>query len=136
MNFKGYQFPKEVILETVRYYLAYKLSYRDIEEINAERGIRVDHSNINRWVLTFGPLIEQAARGNKRSVATSWRMDETYVRVKGKWMYYYRAVDKFGDVIDYYLSEHRDEKSAKAFLNKAIAQNGLPEKVVIDACTS
>ena len=132
MNFKGYQFPKEIILQAVRYYVAYKLSYRDIEEMYAERGVDVDHSTINRWVITFAPIIEQVARRGKHPVSSSWRMDETYIKVKGEWMYYYRAVDKQGDVIDYYLSKHRDERVARAFLTKAIAQNGLPEKVVID----
>ncbi|TOG34701.1 IS6 family transposase, partial [Vibrio parahaemolyticus] len=87
---------------------------------------------INRWVIKFGPILEMRARQKKRAVSSSWRMDETYVKVKGEWFYYYRAVDKFGDVIDYFLSPTRDEAAAKAFLNKAIAQHGLPEKVVID----
>uniref|UniRef100_UPI000D0A928C IS6 family transposase n=1 Tax=Vibrio splendidus TaxID=29497 RepID=UPI000D0A928C len=128
--------PSEVILETVRYYLAYKLSYREIEEIQLERGVVVDHATINRWVIKFTPVLEQRARRRKKPVSGSWRMDETYIKVKGKWVYYYRAVDKFGNVVDYYLSPNRDESAAKAFLNKAIAQNGLPEKVVIDGSKS
>ena len=134
--FKGCHFPSEVILETVRYYLAYKLSYRDIEEIQLERGVTVDHSTINRWVIKFTPILEHTLRRKKKAVSGSWRMDETYVKVKGEWFYYYRAVDKNGDVIDYYLSKHRDEAAAKAFLNKPIAQNGLPEKVVIDGSSA
>ncbi|MFA0020538.1 IS6 family transposase [Vibrio splendidus] len=134
--FKGCHFPSEVILETVRYYLAYKLSYREIEEIQLERGVVVDHATINRWVIKFTPVLEQRARRRKKPVSGSWRMDETYIKVKGKWVYYYRAVDKFGNVVDYYLSPNRDESAAKAFLNKAIAQNGLPEKVVIDGSKS
>lgn len=130
--FKGCHFPSEVILETVRYYLAYKLSYREIEEIQRERGVNVDHATINRWVIKLAPVLEHKAIAKKKSVSTPWRMDETYVKVKGEWLYYYRAVDKFGNVIDYYLSSNRDEAAAKAFLNKAIAQHGLPEKVVID----
>ncbi|UTZ36645.1 IS6 family transposase [Vibrio campbellii] len=132
MNLKGYQFPQDVILETIRYYLAYKLSYREIEEIQAERGIKVDHATIHRWVVTFTPSLEGWARRKKKPASGAWRMDETYIKIKGMYWYYYRAVDKYGDVIDYYLSKHRDEAAAKAFLNKAIAQNGLPEKVVID----
>ncbi|PMH03412.1 transposase [Vibrio splendidus] len=124
------------MLETVRYYLAYKLSYREIEEIQLERGVVVDHATINRWVIKFTPVLEQRARRRKKPVSGSWRMDETYIKVKGKWVYYYRAVDKFGNVVDYYLSPNRDESAAKAFLNKAIAQNGLPEKVVIDGSKS
>lgn len=134
--FKGYHFPSEVILETVRYYLAYKLSYREIEEIQRERGVNVDHATINRWVIKFAPVLEHKARAKKKPVSTSWRMDETYVKMKGEWLYYYRAVDKFGNVIDYYLSSNRDEAAAKAFLNKAIAQHGLPDKVVIDGSKS
>ena len=134
--FKGCHFPSEVILETIRYYLAYKLSYREIEEMQLERGVVVDHATINRWVIKFAPLLEHRARRRKKPVSDSWRMDETYIKVKGKWVYYYRAVDKFGNVIDYYLSPKRDEAAAKAFLNKAISQNGLPSKVVIDGSKS
>ena len=134
--FKGCHFPSEVILETVRYYLAYKLSYREIEEIQRERGVNVDHATINRWVIKFTPILEHKARLKKKPVSDSWRMDETYIKEKGEWLYYYRAVDKFGNVIDYYLSSNRDEAAAKAFLNKAIAQHGLPEKVVIDGSKS
>ena len=134
--FKGCHFPSEVILETVRYYLAYKLSYREIEEIQSERGVNVDHATINRWVIKFSPVLEHKARAKKKPVSASWRMDETYVKVKGDWLYYYRAVNKFGNVIDYYLSSNRDEAAAKAFMNKAIAQHGLPEKVVIDGSKS
>ena len=134
--FRGCHFPSEVILRTIRYYLAYKLSYREIEEIQGERGILVDHATINRWVIKFTPILEHNLRRKKKAVSGSWRMDETYIKVKGKWVYYYRAVDKFGNVIDYYLSQNRDQSAAKAFLNKAIAQNGLPSKVVIDGSKS
>ncbi|HGF5258974.1 TPA: IS6 family transposase [Vibrio parahaemolyticus] len=134
--FQGCHFPSDVILQTLRYYFAYKLSYRNIEEIQKERGVCIDHATINRWVIKFGPILEMRARQKKRTVFSSWRMDETYVKVKGEWFYYYRAVDKFGDVIDYFLSPTRDEAAAKAFLNKAIAQHGLPEKVVIDGSKS
>jgi len=134
--FKGCHFPFEVILETIRYYLAYKLSYREIEEIQRERGINVDHATINRWVIKFTPILEHKVRRKKKQTSSSWRMDETYIKVKGKWLYYYRAVDKYGDVIDYFLSPTRDEAAAKAFLNKAVTQNGLPTKVVIDGSKS
>lgn len=107
--FKGCHFPSEIILETVRYYLAYKLSYSEIEEIQRERGVKVDHATINRWVIKYAPVfLEHKARRKKKRVSDSWRMDETYVKVKGEWLYCYRAVDKFGDVIDYYLSPNRD----------------------------
>ncbi|KOO12833.1 transposase [Vibrio xuii] len=134
--FKGCHFPSEVILETIRYYIAYKLSYCEIEEIQMERGVNVDHATINRWVIKFAPVLEHKARRRKKPESSSWRLDETYIKVKGEWLYYYRAVDKFGDVIDYYLSSNRDEAAAKAFLNKATAQHGIPEKVVIDGSKS
>ena len=94
IHFSGRHFPSEIILLSVRYYLAYKLSYREIEEIIAERGINVDHSTLNRWVIKYAPLLEHRARKKKKPVASSWRMDETYINVKGQWKYYYRAVDK------------------------------------------
>ena len=97
--FKGSHFPSEVILETIRCYLAYKLSYREIEEIQRERGVTVDHATINRWVIKFTPILEHKVRRKKKSVSSSWRMDETYIKIKGEWFYYYRAVDKFGEVI-------------------------------------
>ena len=132
MNFSGYQYPKDVILQVVRYYVSYKLNYRDIEEIFTERGIDADHSTYNRWVIRFALQIEMKARQKKRAVSSSWRMDETYIKIKGEWWYYYRAVDKNGDVVDFYLSKERDENAARAFLRKAISCNGLPHKVVID----
>ncbi len=134
--FKGCHFPSEVILQTIRHYHAYKLSYREIEEMQAERGVNVDHATIHRWVLKFTPRLEDSLRRKKRPVSSSWRLDETYIKISGQWFYYYRAVDKFGYVIDYYLSPYRDEAAAKAFLNKAIRQNGLPDKVVIDGSQS
>ena len=119
-------------MQALRYYLAYKLSYREIEEMFAERNIHFDHSTLNRWVIKYAPQLEAIFRKKKRLVSGSWRMDETYIKIKGLWVYYYRAVDKFGAVIDYYLSETGDEKAAHAFFTKAINQHGLPEKVVID----
>tara|TARA_Y100000588_G_scaffold385451_1_gene478868 strand:+ start:2054 stop:2371 length:318 start_codon:yes stop_codon:yes gene_type:complete len=100
--------------------LEYKLSYREIEEIQLERGVVVDHATINRWVIKFAPLLEHRTRRRKKQVSDSWRMDETYIKVKGKWVYYYRAVDKFGNVIDYYLRPKRDEAAANVFMKKAI----------------
>ncbi|MGR5230588.1 IS6 family transposase [Photobacterium damselae] len=120
MQFTGYHFPSDIILQAVRYYVAYKLSYRDIEEIFSERGIRIDHATINRWVIRFAPLIEQNARARKHQVSSSWRMDETYIKIKGKWWYYYRAVDKHGDIVDFYLSQTRNEKAAQALYNMNI----------------
>lgn len=117
----------------VRSYLTYSLSYRDIEEMMLERGIKVDHSIINRWVIHYSPLLEDEFRKNqKRKVGSSWRMDETYIKVKGVWHYLYRAVDKEGGTIDFMLSKKRDETAAKAFFAKVIESRGLPEKVTID----
>ncbi len=130
--FKGFQFPRHIILLAVRYYISYKLSYREIEEILAERGIRVDHATINRWVIRFAPIIEANSRRLKRNVVSSWRMDETYIKIKGEWWFYYRAVDKKGDIVDFYLSKKRDKEAAISFMKKAIGTNGLPEKVTID----
>ena len=117
----------------VRWYLAYSLSYRDIEELALERGLKVDHSTIHRWVVEYSPQLEASFRKrHKRRVGGSWRMDETYIKVKGKWMYLYRAVDKEGQTVDFMISEKRDESAARSFFVKAIDSNGTPEKVTID----
>ena len=117
----------------LRWYLSYSLSYRDIEEMMLERGIHVDHSTINRWVIHYSPLLEDEFRRKfKRKTGTSWRMDEMYIKVKGEWHYLYRAVDKAGDTVDFMLSKKRDQAAATAFFSKAIGTNGLPEKVTID----
>lgn len=133
IEFKWRHFEKTIILLAVSWYLSYSLRYRDIEEMLLERGIQVDHSTINRWVLHYSPLLEAKFRKQfKRETGTSWRMDETYIKVKGKWHYLYRAVDKAGDTVDFMLSTKRDEAAARAFFKKAIGSNGLPEKVTID----
>jgi putative transposase len=116
IDFKGKHFMKDVILLVVRWYLSYSLSYRDIEEMMLERGTKVDHSTLNRWVIEYAPLLENEFRKNhKKKTGSSWRMDETYVKVKGVWNYLYRAVDKEGDTIDFMLSKNRNETAAKAF---------------------
>jgi putative transposase len=97
-----------------------------------ERGVDVDHSTINRWTIKYSPLLEEAFYRRKRSVWASWRMDETYIKVKGQWRYLYRAVDKTGQTIDFLLTEERDEQAAKRFLTKAIRRHGVPEKIIID----
>ena len=132
ISFSGAQFPKDVILYAVFFYVRYGVSYRDLEEIFAERNVKVDHSTLNRWVIKYSTSIALAAKKNKRTVATSWRMDETYIQVKGHWVYLYRAVDKFGDTVDFMLSEKRDEAAATAFFKQAINNNGFPNKVVMD----
>ena len=133
MKFKGRQFDKMVILMGVRWYCAYSLSYRNIEELMAERGVRVDHSTVQRWVVKYAPELEMQFRKKyKRNVGRRWRMDETYIKVKGEDNYLYRAVDKRGNTIDFMLSKKRDKKAAMAFFRKAIGSSGVPEKVVID----
>jgi transposase-like protein len=111
IDFKGHRFEQDIILTGVRWYLAYPLSYRNLEEMLAERGVEVDHSSVYRWVQKFTPQLEAAFRkGKKRPVSTSWRMDETYIKVKGQWKYLYRAVDRDGQTIDFLLTAHRDKK--------------------------
>ncbi|GAG41518.1 unnamed protein product, partial [marine sediment metagenome] len=133
ISFKWRKFSKDIILMSVRWYLAYSLSYRDIEELMAERGVKVDHSTINRWVIQYAPELENEFRQKyKTTVNTSWLMDETYIKVQGEWHYLYRAVDKFGNTIDFKLEKNRDKQAAKCFFAKAIKQHGLPEKVTID----
>lgn len=97
-----------------------------------ERGVDVDHAILNRWVIEYGPLLAEEAQKRKQKTASSWRMGETYQKVKGRWVYLYRAVDKYGNTLDFMLSERRDEEAAEAFFNQAIGNNGVPEKVVID----
>jgi len=125
-------YPKSVILHAVFFYLRYAVSYRDLEEIIAERGVKVDHATLNRWVVKFAPLIAARAQARKRPTATSWRMDETYIRVKGKWTYLYRAVDRDGQTLDFLLSNRRDLSAALRFFKRAIGTNGVPDRIVID----
>ena len=129
---KGCQFPKCIVLQAVYWYLRYALSYRDIEELMQERGVDVDHATLQRWVVKYTPMVEAKFRMKKRTVGRSWRMDETYIKIKGTWHYLYRAVDKEGNTIDFLLTKKRDTKAAKRFLIKAIGSNGLPEKITID----
>jgi transposase-like protein len=132
VSFKGAHFPQDIILTGVRWYVAYPLSTRHVEELMEERGVRVDHSTINRWVIKYSPPLEEAFHRRKRPVWVSWRMDETYIRVKGEWRYFYRAVDKYGETVDFLLTEHRDKEAALRFLKKAIRRNGVPETITID----
>jgi len=118
--FKWKHFQPEVILLNVRWYCRYALSYRDLEEMMAERGLSVDHSTINRWVLQYGPELDKRCRPHLRPTNDSWKVDETYVKVKGEWKYLYRAVDSSGQTLDFMLSAKRDAKAAKRFLKKAL----------------
>jgi len=128
IEFKGSHFEREVILRGIRWYVAYPISYRQLEEILEERGVVVDHSSLNRWVMKYVPLLDQQFRVRKRPDGSSRRLDETYVKVKGNWKYLYRAVDKAGATVDFLLTATRDRKAALRFLRKAINQRGVPEK--------
>ncbi len=130
--FKGYCSSPTVILLFVYFKLRYSLSYRDLEEMMKIRGASVDHSTLARWVIKFSKLIEKQVRRHKMAVSKSWRMDETYIKLNGKWIYLYRAVDKFGNTIDFLLRNKRDTQAAKAFFKRAIRNNGDPEKVTMD----
>jgi len=129
---KRLHYPLDVILLCVRWYVAYSLSLRNLEEMMAERGFEVDHSGVHRWVIKLVPLFEKAFRKHKRPVGKSWRMDETYVKVRGQWKYLYRAVDKAGNTVDFLLRAHRDKAAARCYFEKAIARNGAPETVTVD----
>jgi putative transposase len=132
VSFKGAHFPQDIILTGVRWYVAYPLSTRHVEELMRERGVQVDHATINRWVIRYSPQLEEVFHRRKRPVCRSWRMDETYIRVKGEWRYLYRAVDKYGQTIDFLLTEHRDTEAALRFLTQAIRRHGVPETITID----
>lgn len=132
ISFDGRHFQNDVILQSVRWYLAYSLSYRDLEELMKERGIDVDHSTINRRVIYYSPQLEQAFHLKKKRPGGRWRLDETYLKVGGKWCYYYRAVDKEGNTVDFLLTEKRDKKAALRYFEKAIQRNGEPSLVNID----
>jgi len=131
-NFKSAQYPKDVILYAVFVYVRYGVSSRYLEEIMKERGLNVDHATINRWVIRYAPTIAEKAHSQKQKTKRSWRLDETYVTVRGKWTYLYRAVDSQGDTLDFMLSECRDEDAASAFLKQAINNNAFPDKIVMD----
>jgi putative transposase len=125
-------YPIEVMLVCVRWYAAYPLSFRNIEEMMAERGVFVDHSTLHRWSIKMLPVLAAAFRRRKRPVGLSWRMDETYIKVGGQWKYLYRAVDRDGDTIDFLLSAKRDHAAARAFFERAIDLHGVPDKITID----
>lgn len=131
-SFKRLHYPTDIIAQCVRWYLAYALSLRNLEEMMAERGITVDHSTLHRWVIRLVPLLDKAVRRHKRAVGRRWRMDETYIRVRGRWKYLYRAVDTGGQTIDFLLTAKRDAAAALRFFRKAIRHHGQPEVVSID----
>jgi transposase-like protein len=131
--FAGFCFPPDVIVLAVRWYLRFGLSFRDVEELLAERGVEVDHVTVYRWVQRFTPLLAEAARPCRHAVGNRWHVDETYVKVAGRWRYVYRAVDQFGQVIDVFVSAQRDGTAARRFFEHAICTTKtIPMEVVTD----
>jgi transposase-like protein len=131
--FAGFCFPPDVIVLAVRWYLRFGLSYRDVEELLAERGVEVDHVIVYRWVLRFTPLLADAAKPCRHIVGDRWFVDETYVKVAGQWRYVYRAIDQFGQVIDVFVAPRRDAKAARRFFDQAIGTTKMtPVEVVTD----
>ena len=130
--FKRHRYPKAIILQAVYFKLRFTLSYRDVEELLEIRGVKVDHSTIQRWVFKFSPFVESNMNKRKNVVGNSWRMDETYIKVGDKDRYLYRAVDKQGNTVDFLLTKRRMKGSAQKFLNKAIGNNGKPRLINID----
>src|SRR5277367_3455318 len=121
-GFKGRQFTAEVILWAVRWYLMFPISYRDLELMLQDRGVSVDHTTIYRWIQAYAAELEKRIRPHLRLSNGPWRVDETYIKVKGRWTYLYRAVDKFGQTIDFLLSAKRDTAAVKRFFRKALDQ--------------
>ena len=133
-DFKGRHFEAWLIIQAVSWYLRYPLSYRDLEEMFCERGLSVDHTTINRWVLTYAPLIEKRLRQFRQPHCGSIRIDETYIKVRGQWKYLYRAIDKQGNALDFLLTAKRDRDAAKRFFHKVLKDDPLfsPHKIGTD----
>jgi transposase-like protein len=129
---KRLHYPLEVMLVCVRWYVAYPLSLRHIEEMMQERGVFVDHTTVHRWAIKILPVLAAIVRRRKRAVGRSWGLDETYIKVSGQWKYLYRAVDKCGDTVDFLLTAKRDKAAARRFLERAIGLHDVPEKITID----
>ena len=132
VSFKGAHFPPDILLMGIRWYVAYPLSTRHVEALMEERGVAGDHATMNRGVSTYRPQLEEAFHRRKRPVWVSWRLDETYMKVKGQWRSLYRAVEKHGQTMDFLLTVHRDTEAALRCLKKAIRRHGLPEIMTID----
>ncbi|MFC1457397.1 IS6 family transposase [Microvirga arabica] len=130
--FKGRHFDRSVILLCVRWYLAYSLSLRNLEEMTAERGISVDYATVHRWIVRYSPELLERFNRRKRAVTRRWHVDETYIKVRGRWAYLYRAIDSDGDTVEFWLSERRSLAAAKRFLRKALSHHARPERIVID----
>ncbi len=131
--FEGRHFDREVIILCVRWYLRYKLSFRDLVEMMAERGLSIAHTTIMRWVRRYAPEFEKRWNQFATAIGRSWRVDETYVKIRGNWVYLYRAVDRDGKTVDFRLSAKRDVAAAKAFFKKAIKSQGrAPHTINLD----
>ena len=130
--FKGRHFDQEIIILCVRWYLAFKLSSRDLVQMMAERGILLAHTTILRWVQRYVPDFEKRWQAYARPAVDSWRVDETYLKIKGQWVYLYRAVDKAGRTVDFLLSRRRDMAAAKRFFFRAVKQHGAPRVITLD----
>jgi transposase, IS6 family len=132
--FKWHHFEAEIILLCVRWYLRYSLSYRDLEEMMGERGLQVDHTTIYRWVQRYAPELEKRCRPHLKATTDSWRVDETYVKIKGVWMYLYRAVDSERNTLEFHLSATRDAQAAKRFFAKALraSHTVTPRVITVD----
>jgi transposase-like protein len=131
--FEGRHFDREIIVLCVRWYLRFKLSFRDLAEIMAERKLSMAHTTIMRWVHHYAPEFERRWTRFARPVGTSWRVDETYVKIRGQWVYLYRAVDRAGKTVDFRLSTRRNVAAAKAFFRKAVkSQGSIPTTITLD----
>lgn len=122
-DFKWRHFQGESILQCVRWYCKYGISYRDLEEMMSERGLSIDHTTLYRWVQHYAPLLKNKLEWYQKRYSTRWHIDETYIRVKGEWKYLYRTIDEQGNTLDFYLSKRRNTKAAKLFLQKLIKKN-------------
>src|SRR4051794_41354610 len=136
--FRGFRFPAEVILWAVRWYLQFPISYRDLKLMLADRGVEVDHTTLYRWIQAYAPELEKRVRPHLRPTTGSWRVDETYIRVKGRWTYLYRAVDSRGQTIDFLLSAKRDAPAPPRVFRQALKQphTGNPRPLTVDKNTA
>jgi transposase-like protein len=136
--FKGRQFTAEIILWAVRWYLQFPISYRDLERMLSDRGVQVEHTTLFRWIQAYAPELDRRIRPHLRRTNGSWRVDETYIRVKGEWVYLYRAVDAAGQTIDFLLSPKRYAAAARRFFRKALKQSHTvsPRTITVDKNTA
>jgi len=130
--FKGRHFDRSVFLLCARWYRAYNLSLRNLEEMMAERGISIDHGTVHRWVVRYSPELLERLNRHKRSVGRKWYVDETFIKVRGQWRYLYRAIDSNSDTVEFRFSERRNLTAAKRFLHRALKRHGRPKRNIID----